>query len=102
MKRLCALVAAFLFTVLAAPASAYTVASFSLSGLTFNDGGTASGTFKLSYGSGPLPLFSPSATTTAGTILGGTQYDGGIVFQNILFASTEIFLANSSPTLQNA
>jgi hypothetical protein len=93
MGRPGALVAALLFTVLAAPASAYTIASFSLSGITFNDGGTASGTFRIVYGN-PLE-FSPSAATTAGTILNGGQLDEGA--QQINFAvDTEIQLIGST------
>jgi hypothetical protein len=96
MKRLSTLVAALLFTVLATPASAYTIASFALSGVTFADGGTASGTFRIGYDNGPV--FSPSIATTAGTILNGAQYQG-IAIQINFVADTwiQISTGSSSP-----
>jgi len=93
MRRLCTLIAALLFAALATPASAYTIASFSLSGVTFDDVGTASGTFRIVYGS-PLE-FSPSIMTTPGTTLNGAQYAEGAVQINFI-ADTEFQFGTAS------
>jgi hypothetical protein len=93
MERLVALTAALLFTVLAGPASAYTIASFSLSGITFNDGGTASGTFRIAYGN--FSAFSSTVTTTAGVIMTGAKLDNA-VFQTNLAGETEISFSGST------
>lgn len=55
-----------------APAHASTI-DWMLSGVTFDDGGTASGTFSTDSTSGDVIAF--DIVTTAGTTLGGATYD---------------------------
>ena len=54
------------------PANASTI-DWTLSGVTFDDGGTATGTFSTDSTSGDVTAF--DIVTTAGTTLGGATYD---------------------------
>jgi hypothetical protein len=63
---------------MALPANASTI-DWTLSGVTFDDGGTASGTFSTDSTSGSVTAF--DITTTAGTSLPGFLYDSASSFQ---------------------
>jgi hypothetical protein len=54
------------------------VIDWTLEGVTFDDGGTASGTFSIDSSTGHL--LSYDITTTAGSVLGGMTYDASTVF----------------------
>ena len=69
------------------PSFASTIA-WTLSGVTFEDGGTASGTFATDSTTGAVTSF--NIVTTGGTILGGATYGSGTYF-----AFDNFFSANS-------
>jgi hypothetical protein len=76
MNRLWGLVAGLIFAVLvAAPASANTIATFELNGVTFSGGGTATGTFTLDL---TTHTIQSSAITTSfkNIVFVGGNYDG--------------------------
>jgi hypothetical protein len=79
-KILCALVAHLLLCVgITTGAEASTYETFQLDGVTFGDGGTATGTFVLDITSGNFalanfPVVAADITTTAGTQFGGFHY----------------------------
>ena len=81
------------------PASIATAApiGWSLHGVTFDDGGTASGTFTTDSVSGAL--LSYDITTTAGSILGAFHYDASDsqVYGNNIFFANSFVIVNDSP-----
>lgn len=88
--------AAFLATVISVgaafssiPANASTI-DWQLSGVTFDDGGTASGTFSTNSTNGDVIAF--DIVTTGGTTLGGTAYDSTA---SNTFSSNGIYSPNS-------
>lgn len=88
--------AAFLATVIlvgaafsSIPANASTI-DWQLSGVTFDDGGTASGTFSTNSTNGDVIAF--DIVTTGGTTLGGTAYDSTA---SNTFSSNGIYSPNS-------
>ena len=76
MLRMGAIVAGFILAVFAAaPASANTIATYELNGVTFDDGGTASGTFTLDLTTNTL-VSSAITTTFKNIVFVGGDYDG--------------------------
>jgi hypothetical protein len=65
-------VALAISVALSAPVQA-SIIDWTLEGVTFDDGGTASGTFSIDTSTGHLVSY--DITTTAGSTLGGTVYD---------------------------
>jgi hypothetical protein len=65
-------VALAISVALSAPVQA-SVIDWTLEGVTFDDGGTASGTFSIDTSTGDLVSY--DITTTAGSTLGGMVYD---------------------------
>jgi hypothetical protein len=100
MKARCfGLAVAMMLTILAVPANA-SVINWTLSGVTFDDGGTASGTFSTDSNTGGVTAF--DITTTGGSTLGGSVYDTttSALFGNNFFSSNSFILATlngSSP-----
>jgi len=74
----------------AAPPSDAATINWVLSGVTFDDGGAASGTFSTDSTSGNVITF--NITTTAGTTLGGAVYDWTAINT---FSSNGIYSPNS-------
>jgi hypothetical protein len=79
MLRIGAIVAGFILAVLAvAPASANTIATFELNGVTFSDGATAAGTFTLDLTTHQVT--SSAITTSAkGFVFVGGDYNGSLI-----------------------
>jgi len=78
MLRIAAIVAGLIFAVLTtAPASANTIATYELDGVTFNDGGTASGTFTLDLTTNTL-VSSAITTSFKNIVFVGGDYDGSL------------------------
>jgi hypothetical protein len=88
-SRLFCAVAAMMLFVLAVPANA-AIINWTLSGVTFDDGGKAVGTFSTDSSTGNVSTF--DITTTAGTSLGGSIYD---VATSFLYCDHCFFTYNS-------
>jgi hypothetical protein len=76
------------------PADASTI-DWTLSGVTFDDGGTATGTFSTDSTSGDVIAF--DIVTTPGTTLGGATYDStasGIYSSNGVYSSNSFIVSN--------
>jgi hypothetical protein len=71
--------------------------SWTLSGVTFGDGGTASGTFSTDSATGNLLSF--DITTTVGTTLPGFVYDASTsrLFDNNHYSANSFVLVNNNP-----
>ena len=91
MTRTALLAAALVLiaTLAAAPSDASTI-NWVLSGVTFDDGGATSGTFSTDSTSGNVTAF--NITTTAGTTLGGANYNWTAINT---FSSNGIYSPNS-------
>ena len=84
------------------PADAATV-DWTLTGVTFDDGGGASGTFSIDTTTGLLTAY--NITTTAGTSLAGTLYEpstSNIFSQNQWSPNSFIITSNASPYINFA
>jgi hypothetical protein len=81
---------------LALPANA-SIINWTLSGVTFDDGGTASGTFATDSTTGDVTAF--DITTTAGTTLNGSVYDvsTSFLYANNFFTANSFLLATTTP-----
>ena len=80
-------------TFMADPANASTI-NYTLSGVTFGDGGTASGTFAIDSISGHLTAF--DITTTTGSVIPGIVYDPTTVpSSNITYIGTNRFVLSA-------
>lgn len=89
--------AALATLTVAMPAKAVTLV-WTLSGVTFDDGGTAFGTFSTDSTTGGLITY--SIDTTAGSTLGAFHYDAtsSIFLGNNIVTSNSFLVANSSVT----
>ena len=98
MKKLLFASAALASFIAAVPAQAATL-NWTLSGVTFNDGGTASGTFSTDSTTGGVLSF--NVATTAGAIqTTGFTYDAAtsFLFANNYFSPNSFILANNTVT----
>jgi len=78
MLRIAAIVAGFVLAVLAAaPASAATIQTYQLNGVTFKDGGTATGTFSIDLATNTL-VSSAITTSVKNIVFVGGDYNGSI------------------------
>jgi hypothetical protein len=79
MMRFGAIIAGLVFAVLAAaPASANTIQTYELNGVTFNDGGTATGSFTLDLTTNTI-LSSSIFTSFKNFVFVGGDYDGSFL-----------------------
>jgi hypothetical protein len=94
MLRMGAIVAGLILALfVAAPASANTIATFELDGVTFSDGGTATGTFKLDLTT--HTLVSSSITTSFNPILFlGADYNGSFADSFLSVPTAEVTLGD--------
>jgi hypothetical protein len=83
---------------IALPSNASTI-DWTLTNVTFNDGGTASGTFESDSTTGFVTAF--DITTAAGSTLGGFVYDSATVFDNVDI-STQLYVLTDSSYLRLA
>jgi hypothetical protein len=86
------LVVGVAFTTNATSAS---IIDWTLSGVTFGDGGTASGTFATYSGNGGLAAY--DITTTQGSTLAGAIYDQGTSGETYLGSNSFILALYSNP-----
>ena len=97
MKNSLLMGAAMARTLIAsAPAQAVTL-NWTLQGVQFNDGGTASGTFSTDSTSGNLISF--NIATTAGSTLAGAIYDPAtsFIFGDNFYSANSFLLATTTP-----
>jgi len=82
---------AIVMFALVGPANA-SIINWTLSGVAFNDGGTATGTFSTDSTTGNITAF--DITTTTGTTLNGLQYDTttSYLYGNNVFSSNSFLL----------
>lgn len=99
MRKLLFATASLVSMASALPAHGATLA-WTLSGVTFSDGGTASGTFSTDSTTGQL--LSYNIATTAGTILGAFTYDASSSFKygDNIFGPNSFIITNNSPFAQ--
>lgn len=96
LKRLILVSATCTAALFFSSANAATI-QWSLSGVTFDDGGTASGTFSTDSVSGNL--LSYNLTTSAGSTLPGFNYNASnsSIYGNNVFSVNSFLLTNNSP-----
>jgi hypothetical protein len=96
MMRLGAIAAGLILAVLTtAPASANTIATFELDGVTFNDGGTASGTFSLDTTTHTIT--NSSITTSFKNLLFiGGDYDGSFADSYLSVPTAEVHVGDGA------
>ncbi len=96
MKRFWGLVAALVFAVLAAaPASANTIKTFNLNGVTFSDGGTATGSFTLDLTTQTI-VSSAIFTSFKNFVFVGGDYNGSFVDSFTDFPSAQVKLGDGA------